>query len=56
MQHINGDRLWATLMELKEIGAYDDAATGLREVKRLALRDEDDQARRIVVSWMTESG
>jgi hypothetical protein len=29
---INGDRLWATLMELKEIGSYDDAATGLRGV------------------------
>jgi hypothetical protein len=27
---INGERLWATLMDLKEIGGYDDAATGLR--------------------------
>jgi beta-ureidopropionase / N-carbamoyl-L-amino-acid hydrolase len=56
MLHVNGDRLWATLMELKEIGAYDDAATGLRGVKRLALTDEDDQARRLVVSWMEEAG
>ena len=53
---INSDRLWDTLMELKEIGAYDDAATGLRGVKRLALTDEDDQARRLVVSWMREAG
>jgi N-carbamoyl-L-amino-acid hydrolase len=36
---VNGDRLWATLMELKQIGAYDDAATGLRGVKRLALTE-----------------
>ena len=53
---INSDRLWATLMELKEIGAYDDTATGLRGVKRLALTDEDDEARRLVVSWMREAG
>jgi N-carbamoyl-L-amino-acid hydrolase len=33
---INRDRLWASLLELKEIGAYDDEATGLRDVRRLA--------------------
>ena len=27
---INRERLWANLMQLKEIGAYDDASTGLR--------------------------
>jgi hypothetical protein len=26
---INRDRLWGSLMELKQIGAYDDEATGL---------------------------
>jgi N-carbamoyl-L-amino-acid hydrolase len=53
---VSRDRLWATLMQLKEIGAYHDAATGLQGVKRLALTDEDDQARRLVVSWMREAG
>ena len=33
---INRDRLWASLMELKQIGAYDDQATGLRGVRRQA--------------------
>ncbi|GAA2393485.1 M20/M25/M40 family metallo-hydrolase [Dactylosporangium salmoneum] len=27
------DRFWSTLMELEEIGAYDDEATGLRGVR-----------------------
>jgi len=27
---INRDRLWACLMELKQIGAYDDEATGCK--------------------------
>ena len=53
---VDRDRLWRTLMQLKEIGAYDDDATGLRGVKRLALTDEDAQARRLVVSWMEEAG
>ena len=42
--------------ELKEIGGYDDAATGLRGVRRLALTDEDDRARRLVVGWMRDAG
>jgi beta-ureidopropionase / N-carbamoyl-L-amino-acid hydrolase len=53
---VDRDRLWRTLMELKEIGAYDDEATGLRGVKRLALTDEDAEARRKVISWMTGAG
>lgn len=53
---VNPKRLWVTLMQLKEIGASDDAATGLRGVKRLALTDEDDEAPRLVVSWMQEAG
>jgi N-carbamoyl-L-amino-acid hydrolase len=52
---INRDRLWATLMELKEIGAYDDA-TGLRGVRRLALTDADAEARRRCVQWMSDAG
>jgi beta-ureidopropionase / N-carbamoyl-L-amino-acid hydrolase len=53
---IDRERLWANLMALKEIGGYDDRATGLRGVKRLALTDEDAEARRLVVSWMREAG
>jgi beta-ureidopropionase / N-carbamoyl-L-amino-acid hydrolase len=53
---IDRDRLWATLMALKEIGAYDDEATGLRGVRRLALTDADAEARRRCVQWMTEAG
>ncbi|GFJ83275.1 Zn-dependent hydrolase [Phytohabitans houttuyneae] len=53
---INRERLWADLMRLKEIGGYDDDATGLRGVRRLALTDEDAEARRLVVSWMREAG
>ncbi|GAA2996155.1 M20 family metallo-hydrolase [Actinokineospora diospyrosa] len=53
---IDRDRLWATLMELKEIGAYDDEATGLRGVRRLALTDADAEARRRCVAWMVEAG
>jgi beta-ureidopropionase / N-carbamoyl-L-amino-acid hydrolase len=53
---VDRERLWANLMRLKEIGGYDDAATGLRGVRRLALTDEDAQARRLVVEWMREAG
>lgn len=53
---INRERLWGDLMRLKEIGGFDDAATGLRGVRRLALTDEDATARRLVVSWMRGAG
>ncbi len=53
---INHDRLWASLMELKEIGAYDDEATRLRGVRRLALTDADALARRRCLEWMLEAG
>jgi N-carbamoyl-L-amino-acid hydrolase len=43
-------------MELREIGAYDDEATGLRGVRRLALTDADAEARRRCVHWMTQAG
>ncbi|MBA6440409.1 M20/M25/M40 family metallo-hydrolase [Streptomyces sp. GMR22] len=38
---VNGHRLWRSLMDLAEIGAYDDERTGLRGVNRLALTDAD---------------
>ncbi|WP_088289711.1 M20 family metallo-hydrolase [Kineosporia sp. A_224] len=53
---VDRERLWQNLMRLKEIGGYDDGATGLRGVRRLALTDEDAQARRLVVTWMEEAG
>jgi len=53
---INRDRLWASLMELKQIGAYHDEATGLRGVRRLALTDGDAEARRRCVDWMLQAG
>jgi N-carbamoyl-L-amino-acid hydrolase len=53
---INRGRLWDSLMELKHIGAYDDAATGLRGVRRLALTDADAEARRRCVDWMLHAG
>ncbi len=43
-------------MELRQIGGYDDATTGLRGVRRLALTDEDAQARRLVIAWMEQAG
>lgn len=43
-------------MELKEIGGYDDDATGLRGVRRMALTDADAEARRRCVRWMTDAG
>ena len=53
---IDADRLWSNLMELKEIGGYDDEATGLRGVRRLALTEQDAAARHRVIGWMREVG
>lgn len=53
---VDGDRLWRSLMDLAEIGAYDDERTGLRGVNRLALTDADAAGRRQVIAWMEEAG
>src|SRR5690348_1330041 len=53
---VNGDRLWQSLMDLAEIGAYDDERTGLRGVNRLALTDADAASRRQVIAWMEQAG
>jgi hypothetical protein len=53
---IDRDRLWNTLMELGEIGAYDDEATGVRGVRRLALTDADAETRHRCVLWMSDAG
>ena len=48
---INGDRLWASLMELAAIGA-----TPAGGVCRLALTDLDRQGRDKVIGWAREAG
>ena len=48
---INGDRLWASLMELAKIGA-----TPKGGVCRLALTDLDREGRDLVLSWAREAG
>jgi N-carbamoyl-L-amino-acid hydrolase len=48
---INGTRLWASLMELAQIGATDKGG-----VKRLALTDLDRQGRDLVVQWARAEG
>ncbi len=48
---INGDRLWASLMELAKIGA-----TPKGGVCRLTLTDLDRQGRDLVLSWARDAG
>jgi N-carbamoyl-L-amino-acid hydrolase len=48
---INGDRLWASLMELAQIGA-----TAKGGVCRLTLTDLDKQGRDLVTRWAREAG
>ena len=52
MEHlqINAKRLWGRIDELAQIGAI----SGTQGNSRLALTDEDGQARDLVVSWMRE--
>jgi N-carbamoyl-L-amino-acid hydrolase len=50
-QHINRDRLWASLMELAKLGA-----TVKGGVCRLALTDLDRQARDLFVQWCKDAG
>ena len=48
---INSDRLWASLMELAQIGA-----TAKGGVCRLALTDLDRQARDLFIRWCEDAG
>ena len=48
---INGERLWASLMELAQIGA-----TPKGGVCRLTLTDLDKQGRDLVIQWAKEAG
>ncbi|SDH45087.1 N-carbamoyl-L-amino-acid hydrolase [Pseudomonas benzenivorans] len=49
--HVNGERLWQSLMELARLGA-----TAKGGVCRLALSDLDRQARDLFVRWCEEAG
>ena len=49
--HVNGERLWQSLMELAQLGA-----TAKGGVCRLALTDLDRQARDLFVRWCEEAG
>jgi N-carbamoyl-L-amino-acid hydrolase len=49
--HINGTRLWQSLMDLARIGATDKGG-----VRRLALTDLDRQGRDQFVAWCKEAG
>jgi len=48
---VNGKRLRATLEEMAKIGA-----TAGGGVQRLALSDEDKQARDLFIKWLNEIG
>lgn len=50
-QHVNGERLWHSLMELAQLGA-----TVKGGVCRLALTDLDRQARDLFVKWCEAAG
>ena len=53
---IDEDRLWRSIRELAEVGAYEDGPTGLVGVNRLALTDADRDGRRLVKRWFEEAG
>ena len=53
---IDGARLYASLHDLGKIGAYKDERSGLTGVNRLALTEQDGEARRLVIKWMMEAG
>src|SRR5580692_7494521 len=48
---VNGERLWASLMELAQIGA-----TAKGGVCRLAASDFDAEARRLFIGWCEDAG
>src|SRR5437588_12473293 len=48
---VNGERLWASLMELAQIGATPKGGVG-----RLAASDLDGAARRLFIRWCEEAG
>jgi N-carbamoyl-L-amino-acid hydrolase len=53
---VNPARLSAALKALGRLGAYQDEATGLTGVNRLALTSADGAGRRLVVGWFKAAG
>ena len=51
LARVNGERLWASLMEMAQIGATEKGG-----VSRLALTDEDLRGRDLFVQWCEEAG
>ena len=51
MLRINGERLWASLMEMAKIGA-----TRQGGVRRLALTEEDRLGRDLFARWCRDAG
>ncbi|MGF6098559.1 Zn-dependent hydrolase [Pseudomonas sp. 18175] len=51
LARVNGERLWASLMEMAHIGATEKGG-----VSRLALTDEDRRGRDLFVQWCEEAG
>jgi len=51
LARVNGERLWASLMQMAEIGA-----TAKGGVSRLALSDEDRRGRDLFVAWAQAAG
>jgi N-carbamoyl-L-amino-acid hydrolase len=53
---IDSDRLWKSLEQLGQVGAYKDERTGLVGVNRLALTRADGEGRALVRRWFEEAG
>ncbi len=51
MLNVDGKRLWASLMEMAQVGA-----TARGGVRRLALSEEDRRGRELFSSWCTQAG
>jgi N-carbamoyl-L-amino-acid hydrolase len=51
MLHVNGPRLWASLMEMAQVGA-----TAKGGVRRLALTEDDKRGRDLFARWCREAG
>ena len=51
LARVNGERLWASLMEMAQIGATEKGG-----VSRLALTDEDRRGRDLFVQWCEAAG
>ena len=52
MLYVNSERLWGRINDLAQVGAID----GTMGCSRLALTDEDAEARRLVITWMQDLG